>query len=117
VARFEDEHERLYGVRGQAGSPVQLRALRLAALGPSSPADTFAPAVSAPPEGASTRNVRFGDDAHEVPVRSRDSIGAAPEAGPLVVDEYDTTVVVRPGWTVRREISTSALILERKGGQ
>jgi N-methylhydantoinase A len=117
VARFEDEHERLYGVRGQAGSPVQLRALRLAALGPSSPADTFAPAVSAPPEGASTRNVRFGDDAHEVPVRSRDSIGAAPEAGPLVVDEYDTTVVVRPGWTVRRDASTSALILERKGGQ
>ena len=32
-ARFEDEHERLYGVRGQPGSPVEIRAVRLAALG------------------------------------------------------------------------------------
>jgi len=32
-ARFEDEHERLYGVKDQAGSPVEIRALRLVALG------------------------------------------------------------------------------------
>ena len=30
----------------------------------------------------------------DVPVRSRASIGAEPEPGPLLVDEYDTTVVV-----------------------
>ena len=35
LARFEDEHERLYGVRGEAGSPIEIRALRLAGLGPS----------------------------------------------------------------------------------
>ena len=35
LARFEDEHERLYGVRGEPGSPIEIRALRLAALGPS----------------------------------------------------------------------------------
>ena len=34
-ARFEDEHEVLYGVRGQPGSPVEVRAVRLAALGAS----------------------------------------------------------------------------------
>ncbi|MBM3679589.1 MAG: hydantoinase/oxoprolinase family protein, partial [Actinobacteria bacterium] len=33
-ARIEDEHERLYGVRGQPGAPVVIRAVRLAALGP-----------------------------------------------------------------------------------
>jgi N-methylhydantoinase A len=48
-----------------------------------------------------------------VPVRTRASIGEAPEAGPLLVDEYDTTVVVRPGWTVRRDAATQTLVLER----
>jgi N-methylhydantoinase A/oxoprolinase/acetone carboxylase beta subunit len=42
-------------------------------------------------------------------------VGEAPEAGPLLVDEYDTTVVVRPGWTVRRDRATETLILERAG--
>ncbi len=36
IDRFEDEHERLYGVRGEAGSPIEIRALRVAGLGPSS---------------------------------------------------------------------------------
>ncbi|GIU95922.1 MAG: 5-oxoprolinase [Gaiellaceae bacterium] len=111
VARFEDEHERLYGVRGQAGSPVQLRALRVAALGPMPPADVLAPAD--PPVRDAERVARFGHDALAVPVRTRSSIDAEPEEGPLLVDEYDTTVVVRPGWTVRRHEATSTLILER----
>ena len=34
VERFEAEHERLYGTRLEPGSPVEIRALRLAALGP-----------------------------------------------------------------------------------
>ena len=49
----------------------------------------------------------------DVPVRTRASIGDAPEPGPLLVDEYDTTVVVRPGWTVRRDAATQTLVLER----
>src|SRR5262249_21256430 len=32
--RFEDAHERLYGVRGEPGSPIEIRALRVAAHGP-----------------------------------------------------------------------------------
>jgi N-methylhydantoinase A len=46
-------------------------------------------------------------------VRTRASLGPAPEAGPLLVDEYDTTVVVRPGWTARRDEATQTLVLER----
>ena len=41
-----------------------------------------------------TRRMWLGGVAEEVPVRSRDSFGAEPEPGPLLVDEYDTTVVV-----------------------
>nr|MBA2475892.1 hypothetical protein [Actinomycetota bacterium] len=45
----------------------------------------------------------------------RSSIGALPEQGPLLVDEYDTTVVVPPDWTVRRDAGTETLVLERDG--
>jgi N-methylhydantoinase A/oxoprolinase/acetone carboxylase beta subunit len=50
----------------------------------------------------------------EVPVRNRESIGERPEPGPLLVDEYDTTVIVGRGWTARRDPATSTLILERR---
>ncbi|HUP32217.1 MAG TPA: hydantoinase/oxoprolinase family protein [Gaiellaceae bacterium] len=113
VSRFEDEHERLYGVRGQPGSPVQLRAVRLAALGPRSSGDSLAPDVSTPPRSGSVRRAWFGEHELGVPIRTRASIGGFPEAGPLLVDEYDTTVVVAPGWTARRDAGTSTLILER----
>jgi N-methylhydantoinase A len=114
VAAFEDEHERLYGVRGEPGAPIEIRALRLAALGPESESG----ALSVPSNSlllGNTRSVVFAGQSLEAPVRSRGSVGEAPEAGPLLVDEYDTTVVVRPGWTVRRDRATETLILERAG--
>jgi N-methylhydantoinase A len=111
VAAFEEEHERLYGVRGEPGSPIEIRALRLAARGPSSAADRLA-LDAEPREAAGTRTTVFGD----VPVRTRESIGESPEPGPLLVDEYDTTVVVRPGWSIRRDLATETLIMERSDG-
>ena len=108
IETFEAEHERLYGVRGEPGAPIDIRALRLAALGPSRPlerlrlADGFAPA-------SESRVTVLGD----LPVRSRASIGERAEPGPLLVDEYDTTVVVRPGWSARRDLATETLVLER----
>ena len=99
IDRFEDEHERLYGVRGEPGSPIEIRALRLAGLGPSSAVDRLVPAAGRRPADG-VRTAEVDGEAAEVPVRSRESIGERPEPGPLLVDEYDTTVVVRRGWTV-----------------
>jgi N-methylhydantoinase A len=48
-----------------------------------------------------------------VAVRARASVGPEPEPGPLLVDEYDTTVVVPPGWTARLDVQTQTLVLER----
>ena len=62
-----------------------------------------------------TRSMWLGGEVAEVPVRSRASIGAEPEPGPLLVDEYDTTVVVPDGWSVRRHDDTGTLVLEREG--
>ena len=66
------------------------------------------------PDRPATREAFFGADVVDVPVRTRASVGTAPEPGPMLVDEYDTTVVVRPGWTVRRDEATETLILERR---
>ena len=108
-ARFEEEHERLYGVRGQPGSPVEIRAVRLAGLGPAPPVDTFAVDHGREAAGAQ-RGTRRG-----VAVTTRQEVGASAVQGPLLVDEYDTTVVVPPGWLVRRDSRTQALVLERGG--
>jgi N-methylhydantoinase A len=112
IRRFEDEHERLYGVRGEPGSPIEIRALRLAGLGPSAATDRLQLADARKvPEG--TRAVQFDGEVVDVPVRTRTSVGEQPEPGPLLVDEYDTTVVVRPGWALRRDPETETLVLQR----
>ncbi len=115
-ARFEDEHEVLYGVRGQPGSPVEVRAVRLAALGASAATPTFDAADAFVPDRDATRPMWVGGEARHVPVRARASIGGDPVSGPVLVDEYDTTVVVPDGWQVRRHFETGTLLLERRVG-
>jgi N-methylhydantoinase A len=113
VAQFEDAHERLYGVRGEPGSPVEIRALRLAGLGASSGTDESSLSFEDTRDVSGTRAATFDGEQVDVAVRTRASIGERPEEGPLLVDEYDTTVVVRPGWSVRRDAATQTLVLER----
>ena len=110
VARFEAEHERLYGIRGQPGSPIEIRALRLAALGPEPEARPLQ-TNGFHPSRASTRRAHLGGEPVDAPVRTRHSIAADGEQGPLLVDEYDTTVVVPREWTARRDAATDTLVL------
>ena len=114
ATRFEDEHERLYGTRLEPGSPVEIRAVRLAALGGEVGDRTPFPR-DGERRGRRTAPLRPVDGTSQVAVRTRASVGEAPGAGPLLVDEYDTTVVVPPGWTVRRDAATGTLVLERDG--
>jgi N-methylhydantoinase B/oxoprolinase/acetone carboxylase alpha subunit len=118
VARFEAEHERLYGVRDEEGSPVEIRALRLAVLGPPRAEQEIRVAQSGGDGVVRTRLADFGDGPVETRVLSRAAIQVDEDVpGPLLVDEYDTTVVVPPGWTVRRAandvLMLSAPTLER----
>ena len=113
-ARFEDEHERLYGVKDRAGSPVEIRAVRLAALGETADMRSFHLDGAHAGSNGALRTISLGGAVLAVPVRTRSSIGEAPEAGPLLVDEYDTTVVVPPGWSARRDAVTATLVLERE---
>jgi N-methylhydantoinase A len=120
-ARFEDEHEQLYGVRGQPGSPVEIRAVRLAALGPAPAAPSFDIEAQVAESHEDRRAARVGEVAAgelvDVAVRTRSSIGSEPEPGPMLVDEYDTTVVVPAEWSVRRHVETGTLVLEREARQ
>jgi N-methylhydantoinase A len=48
--------------------------------------------------------------ARETPVLGREAVTAAGRAGPLIIESYDSTVVVPPGWTVRRDTVDDLLI-------
>ena len=115
--RFEDEHERLYGVKDRAGSPVEIRALRLAALGEAAATRSFQL------DGTNGRGLGRLEPADPHRRRRRRRAGADAlvarrdrEPGPLLVDEYDTTVVVPPGWSARRDEATGTLVLEHADG-
>ena len=114
LERFEAEHERLYGTRLEHGSPIEVRAVRVAAIGGARGALVSAgQAATAEVAHGLSRVADFGaaHGAIAAPVRSRASIGSDPVNGPVLIDEYDTTVVVPPGWTVRAHES-GALVLD-----
>jgi 5-oxoprolinase (ATP-hydrolysing)/N-methylhydantoinase A len=108
VARFEREHERLYGTRLDPGSPVDIRALRRVSLGPERPATSYR---ADGPARAGTRLADFGDGPVPARVCSRDDL-REPGAGPILVDEPDTTIVVPPGWVARLDPASGALVLD-----
>jgi 5-oxoprolinase (ATP-hydrolysing) len=120
VRDFEAEHERQYGVRLEEGAPVEIRAIRLCARAPET-IPSFRVRSEVQVGGASggssdeTREADFGPDFGRVPtpVVSRAAIGTTLMPGPLLIDEYDTTVVVPPGWSIKRDDDTDILLLER----
>ena len=101
AAAFEQEHERSYGHRGHDGV-VELVNLHLVASG--------IPERPRVPErlaydrqfalAAGERRAYFGPQAGWMAARtlSRDALGKAPVAGPAVVHEFDSTVLVPPGF-------------------
>jgi N-methylhydantoinase A len=101
-AAFEQEYRRIYGL---TIPDVELQAVtwRLSAV---SAAAEFSPAPVPAGSGAvpaGSRPVVFvrGEAAHAVPVHRRQALGAGDRfAGPAVVEERETTVVIRPGWQV-----------------
>jgi N-methylhydantoinase A len=102
---FHIEHERTYGyaIRDER---VELVAFKLRARG------SRAQAVEVPwrnladsrPVARNDRGVYFGADIGDVrtPVIGRADLDERAAAGPLVIEEYDSTVVVPPGWAAHR---------------
>lgn len=117
---FERTHAELYGVRGEQGAPVEIRTLRVVGFGrvPQSSweyadADANADAVDGNVE-VRHECAHFGAGKFDALVLRRPEVPTDQLVrGPALVREYDTTVVVPPNWSVRRDPVTSALILDR----
>ena len=125
VEAFEGRHEQLYGVRKDPEDPIQVRAVRLAALGPLprtervTEGEDFAgrSQEAGPPDGSRPALFALADGYLDAPVLNRrDEVGRDGMAGPLLIDEYDTTIVVPPGWTARWHGSGALFLARREAG-
>jgi N-methylhydantoinase A len=104
--RFAAEHERTYGHRAP-NDPIEVVNLRLTALIPTSKSHTHNPKAESREPRAESRNRRcyFGAETGwlDVPVLSREVLGSESQSGPLIVEEYDTTILVPPDYTAYRD--------------
>ena len=114
---YAAEHEKTYGYR--VDEPMQLVSVRVVARGLSD-ADRVPGriAVSRRPadQGSGRRMLYFGPRTGwvETPVIDRLDLDDAPSDGPLVVEEYDSTVVVPPRWRASLD-SLKNIVLEGGG--
>jgi N-methylhydantoinase A len=106
AARFHEEHDRAYGFQAPA-EPVELVAVRLRAVGriakPRLP-ELEGGALPAPKE---RREVYFGeaDGFVDTPVYDRYAFPAGVGFdGPAIVEEYDSTLVVHPGFAAETDV-------------
>ncbi|MCZ6677155.1 MAG: hydantoinase/oxoprolinase family protein [Candidatus Poribacteria bacterium] len=99
---FEAEHERLYGHRSDPENPVEVVAVRLVGQagirgqeGVLTPAERLGHIESNRPAyfGASWGTI-------ETPVVARRNLSGNDTTGPLLIDEYDSTIVVPPDMRV-----------------
>jgi N-methylhydantoinase A len=101
--RFHAEHDRVYGFSAPA-EPVELVSLRLATVGRiEKPALLTLERQSGVPAPKAHRQVFFAEAGGfvECPIHDRYALGAGVSfAGPAVVEELDSTVVVHPGFGV-----------------
>jgi N-methylhydantoinase A len=97
---FETEHERLYGHRSDPDNPVEVVAVRLIGQagirgqqGVLNPAERLG-------ARALSREAYFGASwgTIDTPVISRRDLGEEGTTGPLLIDEYDSTIVVPPDY-------------------
>ena len=112
-AAFAAEHERTYGHRAEH-DPVELVNVRVEIAVPQEATLRWGQSVhpSAPRDGTAPRSAYFGATVGElpVPVLDRRDLTAQAQAGPLIVEEYDTTIVVPPGCTARRDTRQNVVL-------
>ena len=115
LAAFEAEYKRVYGLTID-DVPAEVVTWRLSAW---APVTGVAPDLAAPAGGEATpiarRTVRFGRDREpgEVAIYERAGLPAGTRlAGPVIISEAETTVVIRPGWAV--EVNADGSLLAQR---
>jgi N-methylhydantoinase A len=116
TARFAARYQAVYGMT-IPDVPVEIVTWRVAAFA-AAPAVSLAATASGPPvEPKGTRAVRFqrGEEAVATPVYDRRGLPAGAElVGPALLEERETTTVLRPGWTAV-VTDDGSVIAQRRG--
>lgn len=110
--RFEDEHRARYGHAFSGEFAVEIVNLRLIGTRRPARAERIALDRTPAPARASTRKAWFGAGLGllESPVLTRMALSAVPSEGPMIIEEYEGTAVVPPGWRAARDASGSVVI-------
>ena len=113
---YGDRHEETFGYRSDS-EPLQFVSLKIVGRGlsgtPRIPARVARAQERIAQEGV--RRAYFGPALgwREARLMPRKALGANQVDGPLIVEEYDVTTVVRPGWSARLD-GWNNIIVERK---
>jgi N-methylhydantoinase A len=110
AARFEAEHQRVYG-HHDGIERIELVNLRVVARAVREKLVRRHINQTGPHSG-STRAAFFGRQHGMLNTRviGRDQLTAEPQSGPLIVEEYDATTIVPPGWSARRDSLGNILV-------
>jgi len=109
---FEKKHAEVYGFLHE-GEKIEVTALRSTMTLPLAKADLArlqGEESSDSPERL--RKVMFGGEWFETPIYARDSAPLGSVKGPVIFEEYDSTLVVPPGWFCSKN-DLGCIILER----
>jgi N-methylhydantoinase A len=111
---FAQEHLRAYGHRGREGT-VELVTLRVVARGARGSKDQGFVRPPTPHRTAGARGPRpayFGPKWGIVETRTleRSQLSDVPTVGPFIIEEYDATTVIPPGWSAVLDVSGAVLI-------
>lgn len=118
---FHSEHERVYGYRRE-NDAVSLVSIRLKAWSKGTDL-SFGVLGEQFRENTPTsdrsrlRRCYFGSEYGEVPTRimTRGNLLQDAVAGPIIVEEFDTTVVVPPSWTARIDVHGNIVLSRQEG--
>jgi N-methylhydantoinase A len=114
--RFHREHDRTYGFSAPE-EPIELVSLRLTSVGRIAKPPPRRLEAGVAPEPKARRPVYYSeaDGYVDCPIYDRYALPAgAAVAGPAVVEEFDSTTVVHPGYGLRVD-ELGNLIVEREG--
>jgi N-methylhydantoinase A len=116
---FGAEHERTYGHRAGVEEPVELVSLEVIGRGiPETPRSASAAAAGLAPDIAiadQRRRAYFGPNGWlDAEIINRSDL-ATPHDGPCIVEEYDATCLVPPGWTARLDEYGNIVMTRRNG--
>lgn len=111
---FHEEHARTYG-HASPEDRLELVNIRVTGRRTQNEARAYRPQLLAPRQGEPFSRVAYFGPLHgsvEVPVIDRPDLLAGPMKGPLIIEEYDSTCVVQPGWTASLDAHRNIVIFQ-----